>query len=237
MSAFPQPLQKGSEAAQRVSVLNDCTPRSRSVALIPPTNARAQANDQVVLALAAMRLGDKAEARQALETAIELDPGNSFALRSIGSLLVIAGTYAAAVESFSQALVAASDDLITTFKLAQPYGEQADRAKDLRSSIARRDLRADQTDGLRQHVVSYCLQALRLFEGMDQQRFLAVLSEVGAIGQGGLQIDEPDTSLSFMTPPGSWSDLALARLIHVGMKRLMPGEDSGLAIGAEYEEA
>ncbi len=29
----------------------------------------------------------------------------------------------------------------------------------------------------------------------------------------------------------------LARLIHVGMKRLMPGEDSGLAIGAEYEEA
>ena len=34
-----------------------------------------------------------------------------------------------------------------------------------------------------------------------------------------------------------WSDLALACLIHVGMKRLMPEEDSGLGIGAEYEEA
>jgi hypothetical protein len=36
---------------------------------------------------------------------------------------------------------------------------------------------------------------------------------------------------------GSWSDLALACLIHVGMKRLMPNEDSGLGIGPEYEEA
>ena len=45
----------------------------------------------MVVALAAMRLGDKAEARKALEAAIELKPQNSFALRSLGSLLVIAG--------------------------------------------------------------------------------------------------------------------------------------------------
>jgi hypothetical protein len=80
---------------------------------------------------------------------------------------------------------------------------------------------------LRQDAVSYCLQALQLFEGMDQQRFMAVLSEVAAMGQGGLQINEPGTSRI----------LALACLIHVGMKRLMPDEDSGLGIGAEYDEA
>jgi len=90
---------------------------------------------------------------------------------------------------------------------------------------------------LRQDAVSYCLQALQLFEGMDQQRFMAVLSEVAAMGQGGLQINEPGTSRSLKTLPGSWSDLALACLIHVGMKRLMPDEDSGLGIGTEYEEA
>ena len=85
--------------------------------------------------------------------------------------------------------------------------------------------------------MSYCLQALQLFEGMDQQRFLAVLSEVAAVGQSGLQINEPGTSRSLKTLPGSWSDLALACLIHVGMKRFTPDEDSGLGIGAEYEEA
>ena len=85
--------------------------------------------------------------------------------------------------------------------------------------------------------MSYCLQALQLFEGMDQQRFMAVISEVAAVGQGGLQINEPGTCRSLKTLPGSWSDLALACLIHVGMKRLMPDEDSGLGIGAEYEEA
>ena len=70
-------------------------------------DAHAQANAQVALALAAMRLGDKAEARQALESAIELEPQNSFALRSLGSLLVIAGAFAAGVARFRQALAVA----------------------------------------------------------------------------------------------------------------------------------
>ena len=65
--------------------------------------------------------------------------------------------------------------------------------------------------------VSYCLQALQLFEGMDQQRSLAVLSEVGAVDQWGLQINEPGTSRSLKTLTSSWSELALACLIHVGI--------------------
>jgi hypothetical protein len=56
-------------------------------------------------------------------------------------------------------------------------------------------------------------------------------------GPGGLQINEPGISRSLKTLTGSWSELALACLIHVGMKRLMPNEDSELGIGAEYEEA
>jgi len=52
---------------------------------------------------------------------------------------------------------------------------------------------------------------------MDQQPCLAVLSEVAALGQGGLQINEPGTSRSLNPLPGDWSDLALACLIHVGM--------------------
>ncbi len=76
----------------------------------------------------------------------------------------------------------------------QPYSELANKAKGLRSSIAARDLRADKPDGLRQDAVSYCLQVLQLFEPMDQQRFIAVISEVAAMGQGGLQINEPGTA-------------------------------------------
>jgi hypothetical protein len=41
---------------------------------------------------------------------------------------------------------------------------------------------------------------------------------VAAVGQGGLQINEPGTSRSLKTLPGSWSALALACLIHVGME-------------------
>jgi hypothetical protein len=72
---------------------------------------------------------------------------------------------------------------------------------------------------------------------MDQQRFIAVISEVAAMGQGGLQINEAGTASSLKNLPGTWNDLDLACLIHLGMKRLTPDEDSGLGIEAEYQEA
>lgn len=89
--------------------------------------------------------------------------------------------------------------------------------KDLRDSIAARDLRSAQPEGLRQAAVSYCLNTLQQFERVNQQCLIAVLSEVAAVRQGGLQINETVTSSSLKTLPGCWSDLALACLIHVGM--------------------
>jgi hypothetical protein len=44
-----------------------------------------------------------------------------------------------------------------------------------------------------------------------------VLSEVAAVGQGGLQINQPGTARSLKNLPDSWSDLGLAGLIHVGV--------------------
>lgn len=85
--------------------------------------------------------------------------------------------------------------------------------------------------------MSYRLQALQLFAEMDQQRFMAVFSEVAAVGQGGLQINEHGTSRNLKSLLGSWSNLALACLNHVKMKRLTPDEDSGLGIEVEYQEA
>lgn len=46
---------------------------------------------------------------------------------------------------------------------------------------------------------------------------MAELSGVAAVGQGGLQINEPGTARVLKNLPVSWSDLALACLIHVGM--------------------
>jgi Flp pilus assembly protein TadD len=222
----------------------------------------ANANAQVALGVAALRAQDLAEARQALERAVELEPQNPHALRSLGSLLSGAGALAAGVERYRQALAVAPGDLIAALNLAQtlleldpevhrdeadqlllevieaqPYGELSTRAKELRGSIAARNLRQVRPEGLREDAVSYCLEALRLFGAMEQPQFLAVLSEVAAIGQGGLEINEPGSSRTLKNLPGTWSDLALACLIHVGMKRLTPDEDSGLGIEAEYEEA
>ena len=55
-------------------------------------------------------------------------------------------------------------------------------------------------------------------EAQELRAGRAILNEVAAAGQGGLQINEPGTSRSLKNLPGSWSDLVLACLIHVGMK-------------------
>ncbi|MCP9915278.1 tetratricopeptide repeat protein [Cyanobium sp. ATX 6F1] len=220
------------------------------------------ANAQVALGVAALRDQDQAEARQALESAIELEPGNPYALRTLGSLLTAAGALAAGAARFRQALAVAPNDAVASLSLAQalleldpgehrdeadalllqvieqhPFGELGEQAKALRGQVAARDLRQASSNGLRPDAVTYCLDALRRFQAMDQAEFLAVISEVAAVGQSGLQINEPGTSRTLKTLPGRWSDLALACLIHVGMKRLTPDEDSGLGIEAEYEEA
>ena len=49
------------------------------------------------------------------------------------------------------------------------------------------------------------------------------------MGQGGLQINEPGTARSLKNLPGSWSDLALACLIHVGM---VPQARAAVAVDA-----
>ena len=71
---------------------------------------------------------------------------------------------------------------------------------------------------------------------MTQQRFMTVLNELPAMGQSGLQMNEPATSRILKTLPGCWSDLVLVCLIHLGMKRLILDEDSGFGIGADYDE-
>lgn len=52
---------------------------------------------------------------------------------------------------------------------------------------------------------------------MSQQRFMVVLGDMGAVSQGGLQINEPGTSRTLKTLPGGWNGLALACLIRVGV--------------------
>ena len=105
-----------------------------------------------------------------------------------------------------------------------------------RGSIASRDLRA-KSPGAQAERSELLPPGPAAVRGMEQLRFMAVLSDVAAVGQGWLQINEPGTALRLKTLPCSWSDLALACLIHVGIKRLMPNEDSGLGIGAKHEEA
>jgi len=76
----------------------------------------------------------------------------------------------------------------------------------------------------------------QLLEGMKHQRFLELLSEVAAVGQGGLQINEPGTSRS-LRPCRDLEGSSPGLSDPCGHEASDAREDSGLEIGAEYEEA
>ena len=59
----------------------------------------------------------------------------------------------------------------------------------------------------------------QLFEGMEQQRFMAVLIKVAAVGRVWLHITESGSTRKLQTFSGSRSDLAIFCLIHVDMMK------------------
>ncbi len=94
----------------------------------------ARANAQKKLALAAMWLGERQKPARVLESAIELEPGNSFALRGLGTLLVIAGPIRHAFEASMQRVV--------------ELGDQRDERTPCANTVCTRQQRLQVTDGL-----------------------------------------------------------------------------------------
>jgi hypothetical protein len=84
----------------------------------------------------------------------------------------------------------------SSLSISRPPGHPPALPGARRHSTGRiQNLRQASPNGLRQDAVTYCLDALRRFQAMDQAEFMAVISEVAAVGQSGLQINEPGTRL------------------------------------------
>lgn len=142
---------------------------------------------------AALRSNTLAEAESALRQAVHLEPHNPFALRTLGTLLLMQGDAAAAVDPLRQAIRQAPQDLLALLSLAQalieadapsnspeandllqqvlalaPYGEIAAKAKNARRRLAQQTFRDGGRGTLHMDAVMYCLEELKKFQGLSQ---------------------------------------------------------------------
>jgi hypothetical protein len=88
-------------------------------------------------------------------------------------------------------------------------------------------------------VVAYCASALETYASLAPASQKQLLMEVATAGQKGLKINDPDALLQLrhLPNPKPVSALQAACLLFVGVKLLMPGQESGFDFQREFELA
>jgi hypothetical protein len=85
---------------------------------------------------------------------------------------------------------------------------------------------------------TFCLDALRRFEGLSRESIFAVISEIGLLGMNGIDHTTPGKTYAIKAYPGeTFSGLHLLCLMYVGFKIYDPSVNCGLDFAQAYEMA
>jgi len=117
-----------------------------------------------------------------------------------------------------------------------PGGHLAEKAEAGRNRITQIKFRkAGGT--LRPDVLTYCGDALGMFEGKPKEEVQRITLEIAMLGAKGLSVNDPSTKYQLRSLPGDFTGLQLLCIEYVGFKIIDPTVDIGFDIYAEYAEA
>jgi hypothetical protein len=112
--------------------------------------------------------------------------------------------------------------------------EIADLCREARIKIARRNLKAAVSRGLRTDVVVFCLAALETFKKVGRERTQAVAFEIASLASSGINIKDRTSRFRLLGLPGEFSALQLVVYMVVGLKKVAPRADAGIDFSREY---
>jgi tetratricopeptide (TPR) repeat protein len=211
------------------------------------------------IGVAYIRLKRHTDAKTALDKAIAADPGNGYAHRNLGGLLCLQGEFTAALPHMREAHNQLPDDPQAIYGLAQcldelgnqeeadplfleiikrfPAAPVAELAREARTKLAQKNLRANVPGGFRPDVMMYIMGALDTFDKIGSRKRQEVALEIALLGQRGLDINDPEQKYSLKTLPGKYSGLHLLAFMYTAFKQIDPTLDSGADFSQEYEMA
>lgn len=185
-----------------------------------PQDAFARKN----LGAALSQTGQLAEARDHLKAAVVMLPSDAQAWLNLAMNLEQSGVTAEAETAYQRVIT------------LDPGGHLAEKAEAGRNRITQVKFRKVGGE-LRADVLSYCGEALRLFEAMSKEEVQRITLEIAMLGGKGLSVNDPSTKYQLRTLPGDFSGLHLLCIEYVGFKVIDPAVDIGFDISAEYAEA
>jgi Flp pilus assembly protein TadD len=212
----------------------------------------------VALGAACGRAGRWEDAIPALREAVSRNGQDGLARKNLGAALSQTGKLEEGLVHLKAAVVLMPEDAEAWLNLAMnleetgepgeadvaygrvialdPTGSLAERAELARNRNTNRGLH-EAGEGLRSDVLSLCVEALRIFDGMPRDRVQAITMEIAMLGTKGLSVSDTTTKHRLRGLPGSFSGLQLLCLEYVGFEIIDPSVDIGFEITAEYEEA
>jgi tetratricopeptide (TPR) repeat protein len=216
------------------------------------------ANAHVAIGFAYIRAGNQKRAKEFTLKAIDIDPNNPFALKNLGGIFGKEGDNLRSIYYFQRSLNANPHDLQTIYGLALAYKESKDfekadkhfrsllemdapaeiqeLARDRLREIAVQSFKAGGS-GPRMDAVFYLTDALKVFKEKPINEIKNISSEIGMLGQYGLDMNDPAPKYTINSLPGEFTGLQLVCYMYAGFKQIQPDLDIGIDLSKEYELA
>lgn len=176
------------------------------------------------LGAALSQTGQLTEARDHLQTAVVLLPSDAQAWLNLGMNLEQSGVMAEAETAYRR---------VISLDPAGSFGELAELGRNRITECKFRKAGG----GFRPDVLTYCGEALRLFEAMPKDEVQKVTLEIAMLGAKGLSVSDSTKKYTLRHLPGNFSGLHLLCVEYVGFKIIDSSVDIGFDISAEYDEA
>lgn len=214
------------------------------------------------IGVAYQRSGKPALALEAFKAAVDANPEDGYALRNYGGGLAGAGKLEEAVPLLRKAVARLPDDPQALYGLANvleslggeerraeadrleqevirrfPAAPVAELARQARTRRAHQGMRAAVGGGLRPDVMMYIAGAMDTFRKVGPEKRQQIAFEIGMLGQGGLDINDPAQKYTLKSLPGNYSGLHLLAIMYTAFKQIDPTVDAGVDFSKEYEAA
>jgi tetratricopeptide (TPR) repeat protein len=212
----------------------------------------------VALGVAYARQNNLPSAINALKKAVEINPQDGHSHKNLGAILAQSGSIADSIPHLRRATALLPNDPSTWLNLGltledqgeldaadeafvkvlslDPTGQLGERAQRGRSQIAEKSFR-ERGGNLRPDAVSYCLNAIKRFEGMPKPDIQKISFEIAMLGTRGLDVNSPEQKYTLNSIPGTFSGLQLLCIEYVGFQVINPSLDLGFDLSREYQAA
>ena len=216
-------------------------------------------NGRVAFGVALLRNNHNEEGIKQLEIALEKDPQNPWTQRNLGASLLRINRYSDAEKHLrlateitpgdqaswygyaqsldAQEMIEDADDAYLKAIEIDEFSEIAELARKGRSNLAQKSFRSVTPNIERMDAVMYCLGALEKFVDMSHDDVQKIGFEIAILGTKGIDVNDPSKQYTLRSLPGTFSGLHLLCLQYVAFKQIMPEQDIGFDLAAEYRMA